>query len=71
MRSLGFAPVMPPGIEASRIEILQELWKAAGPESVRTRTITVMRTSAGFDALWAASLMHPNVGALVAAIKSG
>src|SRR5258707_11981275 len=39
MREMGVAPGMPPSPQASRIDVLQDLWKGAGLEVVATREI--------------------------------
>ncbi len=55
MRKRGVAPPLPPSPEASRIDQMQKLWTQAGLEEVETRVITVQRTFASFDELWAVS----------------
>jgi ubiquinone/menaquinone biosynthesis C-methylase UbiE len=70
MREMGLAPPRPPKMEASRIELLRELWTGAGISSVETREIRVHRTFADFDELWMANLKAPSLGPTVAAMES-
>ena len=70
MREMGLAPPRPPKIEASRIEMLRELWTGAGISSVEMREIRVHRTFADFDELWMANLKAPSLGPTVAAMES-
>jgi ubiquinone/menaquinone biosynthesis C-methylase UbiE len=70
MREMGLAPPRPPKMEASRIEMLRELWTGAGISSVETREIRVHRTFADFDELWMANLKAPSLGPTVAAMES-
>jgi ubiquinone/menaquinone biosynthesis C-methylase UbiE len=70
MREMGLAPPRPPKTEASRIEMLRELWTGAGISSVETREIRVHRTFADFDELWMANLKAPSLGPTVAAMES-
>jgi ubiquinone/menaquinone biosynthesis C-methylase UbiE len=70
MREMGLAPPRPPKMEASRIEMLRELWRGAGISSVETREIRVHRTFADFDELWMANLKAPSLGPTVAAMES-
>jgi ubiquinone/menaquinone biosynthesis C-methylase UbiE len=52
IRALGLPPVMPPSPEASRIEVMRDLWKAAGFDQVETREIAVQRSFADFEEYW-------------------
>jgi len=52
MRALGLSPVMPPSPEASRIEAMRDLWRAAGFVQVETRAIAVQRNFADFEEFW-------------------
>ena len=56
MRAMDLAPPRPPRMEASRMEMLHDLWRNAGIEAVETREIAVQRTFADFDDFWATSL---------------
>ena len=52
MRALGLSPILPPSPEASRIEAMRDLWKAAGFDRVETREIAVQRSFADFEEYW-------------------
>lgn len=68
MRELGMTPLRPPSPEASRAEVMQQLWADAGMAAVETRQIKVHRTYADFDDYWATTLLGPSVGPTVAAM---
>ena len=56
MRAMGLTVLSPPSSEASRIEVLHDLWTRAGIDAVETSEITVQRTFANFDDFWTISL---------------
>jgi SAM-dependent methyltransferase len=60
-RALGATVPMPPRPEASRIDVMRDLWRAAGLQSVETRAYTVRRTFADFDDYWTTILGGPSV----------
>jgi SAM-dependent methyltransferase len=62
MRAMGVAVPMPPSPDASRIEVLADLWAGAGLTSIETREISVQRTFDDFDDYWATILLAPSVG---------
>jgi SAM-dependent methyltransferase len=66
MRAMGFTPAMPPSAEASRIDVLQDLWKGAGLEAIATREIAVQRTFDDLEDYWATVLTGPSVRAELA-----
>lgn len=68
VRALGYPVPAPPSPEASRIEVMRELWTAAGLTGIETREITVRRTFADFDDYWATILGGPSVGPSLAAM---
>jgi ubiquinone/menaquinone biosynthesis C-methylase UbiE len=70
MREMGIAPPRPPRMEASRMDALRELWTGAGLADIATREITVRRTFADFDELWASNLKSPSVGPTVVALAA-
>ena len=53
LREAGIVPLLPPSADASRIDAMHALWTGAGLVDVATREITVSRTFADFDDLWA------------------
>jgi hypothetical protein len=71
LRALGQKPLLPPSVDASRIEALQALWTGAGLDAVETRDITVSRTFADFDDFWVTNVMSANLRPIVAAMSSG
>jgi SAM-dependent methyltransferase len=56
LRAMGIKPVNPPSVEASRIEVMRDLWTKAGLDAVETRQITVQRTFSNFEEFWAITL---------------
>ncbi len=68
LRAMGVAVPSPPSPEASRMDIMQELWRAAGLESVETRAITVHRTFADFADYRNTIFGSPAVGPKLAAM---
>lgn len=62
MRRLGVAVPVPPSPDASRRDVMQDLWTKAGLRAVETREITVQRTYASFDDYWTTILAGPSVG---------
>ena len=71
MQAMGIVPPRPPRMDASRMEVLRDLWIDAGLEDVQTREITVHRTFANFDDLWITNLKSPSLGPTVAAMQAG
>ena len=67
MRAMGLTVVNPPSPEASRIEVLRDLWTRAGLDEVETREITVQRTFPDFEDFWTISLSAPSLRSLIAA----
>jgi SAM-dependent methyltransferase len=62
LRDLGATVPLPPSPDASRIEVLHDLWTAAGLEAIETRELTVQRTFADFDDFWQTIQGGPSVG---------
>lgn len=67
MRAMGMTPPLPPSFEASRMEVLRDLWKAAALEDIETRQIVVRRTFNDFDDFWTTNMLA-NIGSAVAAM---
>src|SRR6516164_765918 len=61
MRAMGLTVVNPPSPEASRIDVLRDLWTRAGLNEVETEEITVQRTFPDFEDFWTISLSSPNM----------
>lgn len=53
MRDLGAVVPAPPNPDASRLDILRDLWQGAGLIDIETHALTVQRTFASFDEYWA------------------
>ncbi len=66
MRAMGVAVPVPPSSDASRLEVMRDLWTGAGLQAVETRAITVRRTFPNFDDYWATILGAPNAAATLA-----
>jgi SAM-dependent methyltransferase len=65
LKAMGFSPLRPPSAEASKIEILQELWTDAGLVDLETRRIDVQRSFVDFDDFWTASTQGASLGPLL------
>jgi SAM-dependent methyltransferase len=52
LKSLGETPPSPPSPHASRLDAMQDLWKAARLEAVDTRVIRIPVVFADFDDFW-------------------
>ncbi|MFL5133585.1 MAG: class I SAM-dependent methyltransferase [Microvirga sp.] len=70
MRAMDLAPPRPPQLDASRREVMHDLWNRAGLEAVDTREITVRRTFADFDDFWMTSLKSPSMRAAIATMTA-
>jgi len=55
IRAWGRTPATPPSVGAAELTALRKRWRDAGLERVETRTITVQRGFADFEAFWAAA----------------
>jgi SAM-dependent methyltransferase len=60
---MGFATPEPPSRDASRPEVMQGLWEAAGLTAIESRTFTVERTFTDFDDYWSTVLGGPSTSA--------
>jgi SAM-dependent methyltransferase len=68
MRALGIDVPSPPSPDASRLEVLRQLWSGVGLVAIETIAITVQRTFGGFDEYWDTVAGGPSVRARLAAI---
>ena len=71
LRALGHKVGGPPRPEASRIDVMRELWTAAGFRDIETREIAVQNTYASFDDFFADSLLIPSIGPAVKTMAAG
>lgn len=70
MRAMGARLPIPQSFRTSRMEVLQELWTAAGLDAVETREITVQRTFSDFEDFWTTSLLGASVRLTLAHMTS-
>lgn len=70
LRALGITVPMPPSPEASRLDVLHELWTAAGLTDLTTTAIDVTRTFVDLDDYWATVNGSASVGTRLAALAS-
>jgi ubiquinone/menaquinone biosynthesis C-methylase UbiE len=70
LRAMGLQPGLPPSADASRINVMHDLWKGAGLREVETRVIDVQRTFADFEDYWATNLLAPTIGSVVSAMSA-
>jgi SAM-dependent methyltransferase len=61
MRAMGIGVPQTPSRDASRIDVMRDLWTGASLENVRTRAITVQRTFADFADYWTTIHGGPSV----------
>jgi SAM-dependent methyltransferase len=70
MRELSVPGPQPPSPDASRVDVMQRLWAAAGLEAVETREIEVQRTFADFDDYWTTVRGGPSVSGRLAGMPA-
>jgi hypothetical protein len=68
LRDMGQPVPREPSPDASRIEVMRELWSGAGLIDVQTRPLTVQRTFANFDDYWTTILGGPSAGGTLKAM---
>jgi SAM-dependent methyltransferase len=71
LSAVGRSAPMPPSPEASRPEVLWDLWATAGLSDIQTREIVVERTFADFDDVWSTLLGGPSAGQALTAMNEG
>lgn len=69
LQAMGIRPPEPPSPEASTLEAMQELWRRAGLEQVRTREIVVERSFPSFEDYWKTVLTSPTAGPTLRALS--
>jgi ubiquinone/menaquinone biosynthesis C-methylase UbiE len=69
MRNMGIAVPQPPSVEASREQVMHDLWTNSGLKGVETRQITVQRKFTDFDDYWTTVLGGPSVVHKLAAMN--
>ncbi|GAA5235147.1 methyltransferase domain-containing protein [Verticiella sediminum] len=70
IRRLGIAVPAPPSPEASRRDVMRDLWAGAGLDAIETCEIEVCRTFSGFDDFWATAFGAPSVGPTLATMAA-
>jgi SAM-dependent methyltransferase len=68
LRAIDVAVPHPPNEDASRLEVMRELWSGAGLTAIDTRVITVQRTFVDFADYWETVLGSPSAGKSIAAM---
>ncbi|MFD3164028.1 class I SAM-dependent methyltransferase [Herpetosiphon sp. NSE202] len=58
----GVSVPYPPSIEASRMEVMHELWQQAGLSTIQTEVISVTRSFVDFADYWETVLGAPSIG---------
>ena len=67
MSAMGLTVLSPPSMEASRIEVLRDLWTRTGLDAVETCEITVQRTFDDFEDFWTISISAPSMRSVIPA----
>lgn len=70
IRGLGLVVPAPPSPEASRMDVMLDLWADAGLVAIRAREITVSRTFDDFENFWTTALGAPSAGPMLAAMAT-
>ena len=52
MRAMGVTPLRPPSVQASRMDMMHDLWAGAGFTKIESRAISVSRSFESFEAFW-------------------
>ena len=68
--ALGHKIIYPPSADASRVEVMRELWGNAGLTDVQTRSIVVHRTFDSVDEFISIGLNTPSIGPIVKGMPS-
>jgi ubiquinone/menaquinone biosynthesis C-methylase UbiE len=69
LRAMGIPPAVAPSVDASRPEVMLDLWTAAKFRDIETRELTVQRTFANFEEYWNVIQGGPSVSAKFAAMS--
>lgn len=71
LRALGHDTPLPPSSEASRASSLDGLWRDAGLRDIEAQTITVQRTYADFDDLFATCALAASIRPILDKMTAG
>ena len=66
LRAMGLTPRKPPSSDASRLDVMRELWTGAGFTAVETRQFEVTRGFESFDEFWRIGQSGPGTSAQLA-----
>jgi SAM-dependent methyltransferase len=69
MRALGYTPQLPPSADASRMEVMKDLWRDGGLEDIKIHEIVVNRTFNDIDDYWNLNCLSPSVSASLETMK--
>ncbi len=70
LQAMGRKPPLPPSFAASRLDVLQQLWRDAGIDDLETRQITVSRTFADFDDYWDTTTLGASLRQIIASMAA-
>lgn len=68
LRAMNLPVPQAPSEDASRLDVMHDLWTRAGLDAIETRAITVSRTYPDFDDYWTTILGAPSTGATLKAL---
>jgi ubiquinone/menaquinone biosynthesis C-methylase UbiE len=72
MRAMGLTPMGPPREDASRMDVLRDLWSDAGLLDIETKEITAHRTFTDFEEYWSITLKgSSSLGPMIAKMTPG
>ena len=71
MARMGQQPLLPPSVEAARLDALHRSWIDAGLVDVETHELVVQRTYANFEAFWSAARKGPRMAPRIAELAAG
>jgi ubiquinone/menaquinone biosynthesis C-methylase UbiE len=69
LREMGLPPAVIPSADASRLDVMVELWDRAGLRDVETKPFSVRRTFDNFDNYWEINLLAPAAGPVIEKMK--
>jgi transposase/ubiquinone/menaquinone biosynthesis C-methylase UbiE len=67
--AMGVPPAVIPSADASKLDVMAELWSRAGLREVEATAFAVRRTFESFENFWEINLLAPGVGPVVARMK--
>ena len=70
MREMGITLLLPPTVNASRLDVLRDLWTTAGIEATGLQTITVQRSFVSFEEFWTTTTLAASLQPTLATMTS-